>query len=256
MSSRNIEQLFRPAQTRRTFEDAIEQIADAIQAGDLQQGDRLPTERNLAAQMQISRPTLREAIHVLAEAGIIDVKPGKGGGMFIRSEQIPADVIHRGVEYRISEISSVLESRRMIEPRVAQLAALRAHEDHFAAMERTIEQQRDPSITPERFVQLDIRFHITIARATQNESLVKVMRLLLGGLWIVRQSAMHTTGDFQTAIDIHERTLRAIMSRSPQEVEPAMNEHLDFLETHWREETGRASVRQIPDFLLPPEGRQ
>src|SRR5262245_31295117 len=125
--------MFRPAQTRRTFEDAVEQIAEAIHAGDLQVGDRLPSERTIASQMQISRPTLREAIRVLTKAGIVEVKPGPGGGMFVRSEDIPTDVLHKGVEIRISEVANVLEARRLFEPRVAQLAALRVTEADFEA---------------------------------------------------------------------------------------------------------------------------
>jgi DNA-binding FadR family transcriptional regulator len=65
--------IFKPVGTRRTFEEAVEQIADSIMVGDLHVGDRLPTERALAAQMQISRPTLREAIRLLADAGVLEV---------------------------------------------------------------------------------------------------------------------------------------------------------------------------------------
>jgi GntR family transcriptional regulator, transcriptional repressor for pyruvate dehydrogenase complex len=243
--------LFRPAQTRRSFEDAIEQIAEAIQAGDLQVGDRLPSERSLASQMEISRPTLREAIRVLSEAGIVDVKPGPGGGMFILSDHVPLDVLSNDVAFRISEVAEVLEARRLIEPRVAQLAALRATEADFEAMERTIELQRVRPIADERFVQLDIRFHTAIARATQNETVVGLMRALLRRLELARQSAMRSAGDLDEAVDIHVRTLAAIMSGDPEAVEVAMDEHLSFLETRWQEETGRARLRKIPAFLLP-----
>ena len=64
----SLESSFEPVSSRRTFEEAVEQIAERIKAGDLHMGDRLPSERDLAAQMRISRPTLREAVKVLAEA--------------------------------------------------------------------------------------------------------------------------------------------------------------------------------------------
>ena len=70
---------FEPVATRRTFEEALQQIADKLRAGDLHAGDRLPSERDLAAQMRISRPTLREAIKVLAEAGVLEVRRGQLG---------------------------------------------------------------------------------------------------------------------------------------------------------------------------------
>ena len=60
-----LERSFEPVSSRRTFEEAVEQIAEKIKSGDLHVGDRLPSERELAAQMRISRPTLREAVRTL-----------------------------------------------------------------------------------------------------------------------------------------------------------------------------------------------
>src|SRR5216683_2130382 len=76
--------IFRPVRTRRSFEEAVEQIADAIRLGDLRRGDRLPSERELAARMQVSRQTLREAIRVVSKAELVRVDPGPGGGMSIQ----------------------------------------------------------------------------------------------------------------------------------------------------------------------------
>ncbi len=87
------ESSFEPVATRRTFEEAVEQIADKIKAGDLHTGDRLPSERELAAQMRISRPTLREAIKALSEAGVLEVRRGQSGGIFVASELIPRELL-------------------------------------------------------------------------------------------------------------------------------------------------------------------
>ena len=84
---------FEPVSTRRTFEEAVEQIAEQIKAGDLHTGDRLPSERDLAAQMRISRPTLREAIKTLSEAGVLDVRRGQSGGIFVSSELVPRELL-------------------------------------------------------------------------------------------------------------------------------------------------------------------
>jgi|SRR6185437_6581945 len=110
--------IFKPVGTRRTFEEAVEQITDSIFVG-----DRLPAERTLAALMQISRPTLREAIRVLTDAGVLEVK--RSGGTSVASDYVPRDVIRGRSELRVSEVTAVLETRRLLEPRVAQLAALR-----------------------------------------------------------------------------------------------------------------------------------
>src|SRR3954467_11925778 len=135
--------VFSPVQTRRTFEEAVEQIAEKIKLGQLRGGDRLPSERALADQMQISRPTLREAVKVLQDSGLVEVRRGSGGGMFVATELVPPELLARRRDMRIGEVAQVLEARRVLEPRVAALAAMRAGEDDFRAMERTIADQRE-----------------------------------------------------------------------------------------------------------------
>lgn len=247
--------MFTPVKTRRTFEEAVEQIADAIRAGDLHAGDRLPSERVLAAQMAISRPTLREAIKVLADSGVIEVKAGPAGGMFVRSEVIPPKLLEERSKLRVSEVSGVLEARRLLEPRVAQLAALYATEEDFEAMRRTIELQREHANDRERFLQLDQRFHLRIARATRNATIVALMRFLLRQLEIARDMSLRDTHEPDWTIEIHERTLQAIMGGDPDEIDAAMDEHMSYLERMWEEESGRARLRKPPDFLLPRSER-
>jgi GntR family transcriptional regulator, transcriptional repressor for pyruvate dehydrogenase complex len=249
-------ELYRPVATRRTFEEAVDQIAEAVRAGDLRVGDRLPSERELATRMRISRPTLREAIKVLAEAEVIEVRPGPGGGMTVVSEVIPSDLLRRRTELRVGEVSEVLEARRVLEPRVAQLAGLYATSDDFDAMQRTIDLQRQFRDDRDRFNQLDFRFHLRIARATRNTTIVQLMRSLLAQLEIARDMAIRDPHYPDDAIAIHERTLAAIKSSIPDSIDLAMDEHLSYLEKVWEEETGRARLRRPPDFLLPIEQRR
>ena len=138
-----MESSFEPVSSRRTFEEAVEQIAERIKSGDLHVGDRLPSERELAAIMRISRPTLREAVKMLVEAGVLEVRRGQSGGIFVASELIPRDLLRSRQAIRVSEVAGVLEARRLLEPRVAQLAAVHASEDDFAAMAALIERKRD-----------------------------------------------------------------------------------------------------------------
>jgi GntR family transcriptional regulator, transcriptional repressor for pyruvate dehydrogenase complex len=243
--------MFRAVSTRRTFEEAVEQIAEAIKVGDMHAGARLPSERDLARQMGISRPTLREAIKVLADAGVVEVRPGPGGGMYVRSELVPRTLLAERSELRIGEVSGVLEARRLLEPRVAQLAGLYGADEDFDAMQRTIDLQLEYGDDRDSFLQLDMRFHLAIARATRNATIVSMMRYLLKRLEIARDMAIREPYEPEHAIGIHERTLGAIKSGDPDEIDRAMDEHLAFLEQIWEEESGRARLRRVPDFLLP-----
>ena len=244
--------VFEPVRTRRTFEEAVEQIADAIRAGDLGKGDRLPSERDLVRMMQISRPTLREAIKLLVDAGVVRVRPGPAGGMFVKADLIPTDLLEERREIRVGQVASVLEARRLFEPRVAQLAALYATEADFDAMAETIELQRKAIKDRERSLQYDLRFHLLLARATRNPTVVTLMRSLLRELEIARDMALHDAfGESDLAIAIHERTLKAIKKGDEAEIDLAMDEHMRFLERIWEEESGRSRLRRPPSFLVP-----
>jgi GntR family transcriptional regulator, transcriptional repressor for pyruvate dehydrogenase complex len=252
-----LESSFEPVATRRTFEEAVEQIAEKIKAGDLHGGDRLPSERDLAAQMRISRPTLREAIKTLSEAGVLEVRRGHAGGIFVRSELVPRELVRSRQEIRFSEVAGVLEARRLLEPRVAQLAAVHATEEDFAAMATTIERQRELAASEDflshedLFLQLDLKFHLAMARATRNSTIVGFMRQILRALEIARDMAMHAPLVPDWTIAIHERTLAAVRSADFVRVDEVMDEHLAQMEQIWERETGRGLVRPLPDFLQP-----
>ena len=252
-----MDSVFEPVATRRTFEEAVAQIAEKVRAGDFQVGERLPAERELAAQMQISRPTLREAVKVLAEARVLEVRRGQSGGIFVASELVPRELLRTTTQMRVSEVAGVLEARRLVEPRVAQLAAVHAGEDDFAAMRATIERQRELAGKKDflkhedLFLQLDLKFHLAIARATRNSTVVSLIRPLFRRLEIARDMAVHAPLVPDWVIDVHERTLGAIRAADFQLIDDVMDEHLSQLEQIWERETGRGLVRPLPDFLQP-----
>jgi DNA-binding FadR family transcriptional regulator len=228
--------VFGPVQTRRTFEEAAEQIADKVRIGHLRVGDKLPGERALAAQMQISRPTLREAVKVLVEAAVLEVRRGPGGGMFVATELVPMELLRQRSSLRLGEVAGVLEARRMIEPRVAQLAAVRATEDDFVSLQRSIDAMQalldagQALKREDRFLQLDVQFHLTLARAAGNPTIEALMRVLFRQLEIARDMAMHIPLVPEWTIGIHERTLDALRSGDADDVIEVMDEHLGQLE--------------------------
>jgi GntR family transcriptional repressor for pyruvate dehydrogenase complex len=252
-----LERAFEPVATRRTFEEAVEQIAEKVRAGELHEGDRLPSERELAAQMRISRPTLREAVKALVAAGVLEVRRGQGGGIFVTSELVPRELLRTATQMRVGEVAGVLEARRLLEPRVAQLAAVHAADDDFAAMRATIERQRDLAKGSDilrhedLFLQLDLKFHMVMARATRNSTVVSLMRSLFRRLEIARDMAVHAPLVPDWVLDVHERTLAAIRAADFDLIDQVMDEHLSQLEQIWERETGRGLVRPLPDFLQP-----
>src|SRR3712207_4131020 len=116
--------------------------------------------------MEISRPKLLEAGRGLVHSGVLKVRRGPAGGMFVASDVVPVELIPRRSSNRLAEVAPVLEARRLIEPGVARLAAQRAGDDDLEALERSIAAMReiaDRGYCPEdedRFLQLDMQFHL------------------------------------------------------------------------------------------------
>jgi DNA-binding FadR family transcriptional regulator len=232
-------------ESRRSFEAAVDQIEFAITAGTLKVGDRLPSERVLAEAMGISRPTLREAVHVLSEAGVVDVRPGAGGGMFVRSDLIPISGVRARVETTIADVADVLEARRLVEPQVAQLAGIFATESDFRRLREIVGRQRLAGDDRDQLFQLNQQFHLRIAQAAGNRVLVNIMRSLLLRLSIAGDADYHAPAEPERALAAHEETLVAIMSRDPGEIDTAVDRHLRILEDLWEAEAGRLRLRRV-----------
>ena len=225
--------MFTPVRTRRTFEEALNQIADRITAGDLAVGDRLPPEREMATQLDISRPTLREALKVLSQAGVIEVR-SRSGGTVIRSELIPREVISGRSDVVLEEVADALEVRRAIETNIALVAASRATEADLDALRATVDLQRAGSHESLAYhLQLDERFHLLMARATGNPMFVTIVRTIFRRLAVARDMTPRAAGDTALEVDIHARTLAALASRDTARIETAMDEHMSYLERVW-----------------------
>jgi len=243
------DQMFHPVQTRKTFEDVIGQIVELIRSGQLHEGDDLPGERKLAQMMEVSRPTIRLAIAELADAGVVDVRPGRAGGIRIASMWIPDAVANAHVAPKVDETFELLEARRTLEPRVAQLAALRGTEEHFAAMRRSIELQAENFEDRRKAIQAELLFHRLLWQAAGNATLEAMLRGLFSKLETVYDMALRTTMDRESAVGIHERTLAAVMRGDPLEVDEAMDEHMSHLEQIAEDAYGRRRIRAVPAFL-------
>lgn len=225
---------FGPVRARRTFEAVVVQIAEAIRTGRLRRDERLPSERVLAKRMEVSRPTLREAIKVLVQAGVVEVRPGAAGGTFVISDVVPAALVE-ATESRLAEIPAVLEARRTLEPGVAKLAARNGEGSDFAEMEEIVRLQRESLDDWARITQLDNRFHTQLASATKNRVIVSLMAHLSRQLEIARATRTATAVSPEAAVAANADTLEALRSHDDRRIEKVMDRHLSLLEDAWAE---------------------
>lgn len=253
--------VFQPVQLARPAEIVAYRITEAIRAGDVKVGERLPSEQNLSVQLGVARPTLREAVKLLVQAGVLNVMPGSSGGIFVISQSIPPELSGLPLpELPTDDLASVLEARRLVEPHVSRLAAAYGTPSDFAAMHEAVALStqagaafRRRRITREGVELMTIastRFTIAVARATQNSVFVQIMEILLRRMEPVRMNALVQLDDVSVSTRSLAASLEAIESGDPDLIERVTIDRIGLVEAAWERATGRR-LRRRPQ-LVPP----
>lgn len=245
--------LFGPVRTGRAVDAVVEQIVDLINAGRLEVDELLPGERGLAAAMDVSRGTIRDAVEQLSQAKVVAVSPGPSGGIQVVSIWVPDALTLDQTPIAADRVFELLEARRVIEMRVAQLAGLRGTDGDFRIMAETIQLQRENAHDGERLSKANARFHRQLWRAGANEELELSMRSIyrrLGGAFETALQRDVDAHDAGVGIDLHDETLDAIRRGDSEQIALVMDRHLAYLETRCEAVHGRARIRQVPAFLI------
>jgi DNA-binding FadR family transcriptional regulator len=221
--------------------DTSQEIAYAIRrwvaAQGLRPGDRIGTEQELASTYGVSRPTVREALRLLAGAHLIRASQGRGGGIFVAST--PDEGIARNLSDSIAMLLStesvslheLLEARVVLEVPLAGLAARHATEATVRELERAIAEAEGAVAGDEVFSAADSHFHQTIAAAAGNDLLVAFTRWILDVLLPHLIAYIGPALDGEDIIAQHRNILRAIRRGQPAAAERAMRDHLGHLAT-------------------------
>lgn len=210
----------------------VEQIKNLIEEGKLKPGDRMPSERDLASEFQISRPTVREALTALEVLGFIEIKSGVG--TFVCNKPQNDNDLHSIEEELLKSTSpsALFEARMIIEPLLARLASQRATEEDIHEMIELLEKADGLSTDQwEEFEELDVAFHSLIAKASNNQVLYKfeesVNHERMGILWKeLKARDMHNKGYIEKYKTEHYAIVNAIKSRNSEAAERLTREHL------------------------------
>lgn len=176
--------LFKKTSQQRIFEDLVAQIEGAILDGRLKAGDRLPAQRDLVNMFQTSRGPLREALRVLEQKGLLDIKRGVRGGAVVKLPSMTpvAESLGLLVRHREITLAELSEFREGVEGNVAAIAAQRATPDDLRELKRLLAQAKKHVQTGvsawEPFCKVDNRIHVAIARAAGNRVYEFVLRMV------------------------------------------------------------------------------
>lgn len=221
-------------ETQRIYQIVARQIEQMIQNGQIKPGSRLPSERDLAVQLGVSRPSVREAMIALEISGFVEIRTGSG--IYVRQDIAQKEAEGQGAAGTLQESAGpfeILGARLLLEPQIAAEAARTATKQDIAALWALAHEMRHPS-DPQTGLQRDREFHYLVASSTKNMTLANIV----DSLWSHNFTPMHSgistfTGLFHTeAMDFrdHSDIVQQIEDRSVVGARKAMRQHLEHVQ--------------------------
>ena len=214
------------------FIDTIKKLERLISSGSYAVGSKLPSERQLCEQLNVSRTVLREALRALESKGILETYPGKG--IFVSQPKF--ETIITPIEHLISvgeiDVFDLTQARFFLEPSIAHVAAIRATDEDIAIMEDSLREMKEAENQGDRFIEADQRFHMAIAMATKNPVLYIMARAIVESLTILRKTVYEQAGAPADAIRRHENVLNAVKLKDSKGAYQEMEAHIMDVEEY------------------------
>ena len=235
-----------PLQTvepQRLYRQIAEQLRSLISAGEFAAGSRLPAERDLARQLGVSRPSVREALIALEVESVIKVRTGSG--IYVLQPKTPAARRKKAVDSSEWGPLELMRARELVESEVAALAARNAKKSDLLSIEKALNQMRKEVAQGKEPRAGDEAFHTAIAQACGNEVLHDTVR----GYWQARRGTLfERLGDYfenqhswDTALLEHAAVLDAIRAHDASAARSAMQRHLKRAHTRYSASWRRAN---------------
>lgn len=223
-------------------QSVVNRILDLIRTGMLRAGDRLPSERELIEILNISRPSLREALRALSILGVVDTR--HGGGAYVTDLQARTLLAPLDFFLSLSEanLADAFESRRVVELEIVRMAARKATKDDVDDLDGMLVAHEKVLNDPVGFRILDSRFHARLSATAGNAVLERIAYGLYNMGLDVRRRATENPALIKRSLGEHRRIVRAVATRASDEAAVAMGLHLDHIE---------ASTRQALDQDAP-----
>ena len=218
--------LLEPVKKTRLYEDISKEILRLMKNGSLKPGDKLPPERELSEQLQVSRTVIREALRSLEAQGYLESKVG--GGTFVRTVTVdnmlsPFSVILSQTD---KEFEDLIRVRELLEVEAATLAAKHVTKEYAAQLYDILEQMKENAQHGGNPRIDDDNFHNLIAEMSGNKALSMICELCAKLLSDNRQATMEIPGQLDITYSAHKKIADAIISGNQKEAATCMRQHL------------------------------
>jgi GntR family transcriptional repressor for pyruvate dehydrogenase complex len=248
--------------SKETFPSQIaRQIRSAIIEGRLAVDQRLPSEDELAAQFNVSRPTIRDALKRLAAQNLIRSRRGPSGGNFVNGPSLrqAKDDLAAMTTMLLSvgdvSIAAITQARLEMEGLCARIAATERSDADLRAMAVEIEMQKNIHLSDVEFCATDVRFHRALVDATGNELLRFLMAGVVEALQPISNLIVFRTRDRREIIGHHQRILDYLERRDGDGAAAVIAEQVRYLNSHYAQAAARRAAA-TPETSQPAVGQQ
>ena len=212
----------------KVYQEVAKQLERRI-TEEMKPGDLLPPERQLVEMLGVSRSSVRDAIRSLELKGLLEPRQGVGT-VVCRPGASPANPLATALLEKRKTVAELLDVRQMLEPPLARRAALHITRDEIAEIEEILVRQEAKVGRGELGIEEDSEFHYTIALASDNTAVLKVMDVLMDLLRETRERSLQVEGRQEKSLAGHRRILAALKRGDAAAAEAAMRRHLQEME--------------------------
>lgn len=225
---------FEQIKVKKTYEKVSESILAMIKQGSLQPGDRLESIEQLAKSFGVSRSAVREALSGLRTMGIVTMRQGEGTYVKEFDSFKYSLPVSTAFLMKHEDVKELYALRKILEAGAAELAAEHRSEQDLVAMEKAIEAMKRAKGAGENGEKADIRFHLTIAKASANSMLMNLMNdisdIMTETITETRRLLIHTEDRASALIAEHKLIFKAIKEQQPEKARKHMFNHLEEVE--------------------------
>jgi GntR family transcriptional repressor for pyruvate dehydrogenase complex len=219
--------MYKRIQSERLYQQVVQQIEQSIVQGGLKVGERLPPERELGERFGVSRTAVREAVKALREKGLVQSDPGRGTFITNGTSRAMRNSLHLMVRMgRANASDDLVQVREILEPEIAALAAEHVTPAQLTSMQQAVDEMQTALNDADSFVEADLDFHLTLAKATKNEIIPALIDSIIDLLREQRKGIFFTKGGPQRGQFHHRRILKAVKHHNPTAARNAMRAHL------------------------------
>lgn len=219
-----------PLKRTKVYAEVASQIHRLIADGRIKRGDRLPAERELAEIFGVSRSSVRDAIRILEIRGL--VAPRQGEGTLVLQD--PVDAVVGPLADALAEsrdfTADLSDMRKILEPPLARVAALRATQEDVEALEEILDRQALRVRAGQVAIAEDTAFHYRVAMVSKNQVIPRVMDVIMDLLEESRVRWLDGVGRAEKSLEGHQRILEAIQRRDGEAAAERMREHIEEIE--------------------------